>query len=93
MSKPVLIGALSILAALAFVIILAYSSMHPVKYRVEVCVAYQGRTECRIASADTKEHALRSAQNNACGLMVSGVTETMQCEHLDPVSVKWLENK
>jgi hypothetical protein len=90
MNKTVIIGVVFVVGVLAFLI---YSSMHIAQYRVEVCVAYQGRTECRIASADTKEHALRSAQNNACGLMVSGVTETMQCEHVDPVSVKWLENK
>jgi hypothetical protein len=90
MSKTVIIGVVFIVALLAFLI---YTSMHIAQYRVEVCVAYHGRTECRIASADTKDHALRSAQNNACGLMVSGVTETMQCEHVEPASVKWLDNK
>jgi hypothetical protein len=90
MSKTVIIGVVFVVGLLAYLI---YSSMHIAHYRVEVCVAYQGRSECRIASADTKEHALRSAQNNACGLMVSGVTETMQCEHVDPSSVKWLDAK
>jgi hypothetical protein len=72
---------------------LIYSSMHLSNYRVQVCVAFRGRTECRIASADTREHAQRTAQSNACGLMVSGVTDTMQCEHVDPTSVKWLDTK
>jgi hypothetical protein len=63
------------------------------EYRVEVCVAFHGANQCRTASADTQDHALRSAQSNACALLVSGVTETMQCEHQDPVSVKWLETK
>lgn len=68
-----------------------YSSTNNVRYRVEVCVAFQGRTSCRTARADDQEHALRSAQNNACGLIASGVTDTMQCEHSTPTSVKWLE--
>jgi hypothetical protein len=68
-----------------------YSSTSNVRYRVEVCVAFQGRTSCRTARADTEEHALRSAQSNACGLIASGVTDTMQCEHSNPTSVKWLE--
>jgi hypothetical protein len=84
---------------LAFIIVLGvvllgflfYSSTNNVRYRVEVCVAFQGRTSCRTARADTEEHALRSAQSNACGLIASGVTDTMQCEHSNPTSVKWLE--
>ncbi len=74
-------------------VFLVYSSMHIAQYRVEVCVAFHGGNQCRTASADTQEHALRSAQSNACALLVSGVTDTMQCEHLEPVSVKWLQKK
>jgi hypothetical protein len=70
-----------------------YSSTSSVRYRVEVCVAFQGRTSCRTARADNQEHALRSAQSNACALIASGVTDTMQCEHASPTSVKWLEVK
>lgn len=90
MNKTVVIGVVFVVALLAYLI---YSSMNIAHYRVEVCVAYKGGTQCRTASADTREHALRSAQGNACGLLVSGVTETMQCEHAEPTSVKWLETK
>ena len=90
MSKTVLIGLVFVVAVVASLI---YSTMHVAQYRVEVCIAFQGRNECRTASADTQDHALRSAQSNACALMVSGVTETMQCERANPVSVKWLQAK
>ena len=90
MNKTVVIGVAFVVAVLAF---LVYSSMHIAQYRVEVCVAFNGRNECRTASADSQDHALRSAQSNACALIVSGVTETMQCEHANPVSVKWLQTK
>ncbi|HLG96218.1 MAG TPA: hypothetical protein VKX49_07900 [Bryobacteraceae bacterium] len=90
MNKTVVIGVVFVVAILGFLI---YSSMHIAKYRVEVCIAYRGQTQCRTASADTREHAQRTAQSNACGLLASGVTETMQCEHLDPTSVKWLDSK
>jgi hypothetical protein len=89
-NKTVAIGVVFVLGVVAFLI---YSSLHIAKYRVEVCVAFRGRNECRTASADTQDHALRSAQSNACALLVSGVTDTMQCEHENPVSVKWLETK
>jgi hypothetical protein len=90
LNKTVLIGIGFVVLVLVF---LVYSSMHIAQYRVEVCVAFHGGNQCRTASADTQEHALRSAQSNACALLVSGVTDTMQCEHLEPVSVKWLQKK
>jgi hypothetical protein len=90
MSKTVAIGVLFVLGVVAFLI---YSSMHLARYRVEVCVDFQGRNECRTASADTQDHALRSAQSNACALVASGVTDTMQCEQSRPSNVKWLETK
>ncbi len=90
MNKTVAIGIGFVAIVVAFLI---YSSMHIAKSRVEVCVAFGGRTSCRTASADTREHALRSAQSNACALIASGVTDTMQCEHSDPTSIQWLETK
>lgn len=90
MNKTVWIGVVFVLAVVA---VLVYSTMHVARYRVEVCVNFQGRTECRTASADTQDHALRSAQSNACALIASGVTDTMQCERANPNSVKWLETK
>jgi hypothetical protein len=89
-NKTVAIGVLFVLVVIGFLI---YSSLHIAKYRVEVCVAYHGANQCRTASADTQDHALRSAQSNACALVASGVTETMQCERETPASVKWLEEK
>jgi hypothetical protein len=90
MSKTVTIGIVFVAVVLAF---LVYSSMHIAKYRVEVCVAFHGANQCRTASADTQDHALRSAQSNACALLVSGVTETMQCERQNPTSINWLDRK
>jgi len=69
MNKTVLIGVIFVVAVLAF---LMYSSMHIAQYRVEVCVAFRGQSSCRTASADSQDHALRSAQTNACALLVSG---------------------
>ena len=82
-----------VLAVLGLGLLFYYSIASNVRYRVEVCVAYNGRTSCRTARADTEDHALHSAQSNACALIASGVTDTMQCERSTPTSVKWLENK
>jgi hypothetical protein len=63
------------------------------KYRCEVCVEFQGRTQCRTAAAATEMQARRTAQENACALISSGVTDSMQCGNSQPVSVKWLAAK
>jgi len=64
------------------------------RYRVEVCVEFQGRSACRTAGAATEQGALRTAQENACAQIASGVTDSMQCGNLTPpVSVKWLSGK
>jgi hypothetical protein len=90
MNKTVIIGVVFVVAVIAFIV---YSSMSAAQYRVEVCMNYQGRTSCRTASADTQEHALRSATSNACALIASGVTDTMACERAEPSSVRWLSKK
>ena len=90
MSKTVIIGVIFVVAIIGFLI---YSSMGIAKYRVEVCVAFNGRTSCRTASADSQDHAQRSAQSNACALIASGVTDTMQCERSTPQSVRWLNTR
>ena len=88
MSNPVIAGIIFVLVVLAA---LLYSTMNLAKFRVEVCMTFNGRTDCRTASADTEEHALRSATSNACGLIASGVTDSLACEHSQPASVRWLK--
>jgi hypothetical protein len=90
LNKTWVIGIAFITCAVGFII---YSSMNVAQYRVEVCVAVDGQTACRTASADTQDHALRSATSNACAQLVSGVTASMACERSDPKSVKWLSKK
>jgi hypothetical protein len=63
------------------------------KYRCEVCVEFQGRTACRTASAATEMQARRTAQENACAFISSGVTDSIQCGNSQPTSLKWLTGK
>ena len=89
----------SVLLAIAFFALVigavVYTTMtaSASKYRCEVCVEFQGRTQCRTASAATEMQARRTAQENACALISSGVTDSMQCGNTQPVSVKWLSAK
>ena len=63
----------------AFIAIMYTSTQGLKAYRVEVCMEFQGQSACRIASGSTKEHAQRTATDNACALISSGMTDSMSC--------------
>ena len=86
MKNSVRLGILFLLVFLGFVV---YSTMHAGGVRCQVCITFQGRSACRTASARTGELALRTATENACALIASGVTDSNQCTHTEPDSVRW----
>lgn len=77
--------------ALVLITVLVKSSMNLAKYRVEVCIDFQGRNSCRTAAAVTEADALRAAHDNACALVASGVTETIACEQTQATRVRWIK--
>lgn len=52
----------------------------------EICIDYQGRSQCRTVSAATIEQAREGAITNACAFISSGVTETIACQRRKPTS-------
>lgn len=88
LKKPVLVGLLIVAAILGIIV---YSSMNLAIYRVEVCMSFNGLTNCRTASGSTEDFALRSARSNACAAIASGVTDTIGCEGATPSKVTWLK--
>src|SRR5215467_7443426 len=63
---------------------IAISSFRTQPYRCRVCITFNGRTDCRSASAQTREEAQRTATTAACAQISGGVTESMQCENTRP---------
>ena len=93
MKKSVLLGIVFVALVIGAVVYTTMSASSS-RYRVQVCVEFQGRSNCAIAAAATEQGALRTAQENACAVISSGVTDSMQCGNLNrPVSVKWLSGK
>ena len=88
MKKPVLVGVVVFLAILGFIV---YSTLSASRKRVTVCMSFNGRSDCRTAAGTTRDFALRTAVTNACALIASGVTDTVNCEQSQPVSVTWLD--
>jgi hypothetical protein len=76
---------------IVFIGLLAYLSMGQRQVRAEVCVEFAGRQNCRTASGPTEEQAIRTATDNACATITSGMTESMTCGRTPPVSVKRLD--
>jgi hypothetical protein len=66
-----------------------YSSFRPQPFQCHVCMVFEGRRDCRTASAGTRDDALRTAITNACAQLSSGVIQSSQCENTPPESVTW----
>jgi hypothetical protein len=82
---------LSAAAFLLFAGLLTWQMLGHRRHKVEVCMEFAGRTACRVASAPTREEAVRAATGGACSLIASGVTDTQICGRSNPVSVRQLD--
>lgn len=78
-------AAVVLLPVVGFVV---YSSLRVGAVECEVCMSFDGREICRSASAATRQQALRSATDNACARLTSGMTNTIRCEQGEPVSTR-----
>jgi hypothetical protein len=92
MKKSVLLAIVFVAVVIGAIVYTSFTASAS-RYRCEVCMEFQGRQSCRTASAATEMGARRTAQDNACAGIASGVTDSMQCGNTQPVSVKWLSGK
>ena len=90
MSKPAILGVVFVLIVLG-VIVYSTVSLTRNRVRVEVCMEFNGRRDCRTASGEDRNTAMRAAVSSACGMIASGVGDTTACERSNPVSVQWLK--
>jgi hypothetical protein len=74
----------------AFLSYLVFSSFTGKRFRCEVCMQFDGATDCRTASSETREDALRTAVTNACAQLSSVVSQSIRCENTPPQSVRWM---
>ncbi len=87
MTKTLWLSVVFVTLVLGYIIISSFSRP---KFRCQVCMAFNGRRDCRTASAETRENAVRTAITNACAELAGGRIENNQCEMTTPESVKWL---
>ena len=86
MSKTALVSILFLLLFVGFVV---FSTMDLGGHSCEVCMTFQGRTNCAKANGTTREEAQRTATDTACAPISGGMTDTIQCSNTPPDSVNW----
>ena len=83
MPKPLLAGIIVVVIVAA----LMYFAMHgQTAASCEVCVEFNGKTQCRTAKGPTKPEAIKTATDNACAFLASGMTDSMSCGRTTPKS-------
>ncbi len=77
--------------AVGIVLALVLSTMNLRQHTCEVCITYNGSTNCAIATGTTRKEAQGSATNTACASISGGVTQSIQCGNTQPDKVTWLD--
>lgn len=81
------VRALVIVGILVLVGFVIYGSMARVERVCELCVEFNGRTECRRGAGATDEEARDAALTAACGVMASGMDQAIRCRNTPPKTV------
>ena len=71
----------AVLAAMGWMV---YSSMARVQDTCEVCVVFSGQRRCTRGAGATQEEAKQGAKTAACGVLASGMDETIRCQNTPP---------
>ena len=79
---------LSIAAVLAVALLFFYMTTAHANQECNVCVEFQGRSNCAAALGSTVSEATETAHRTACGPIARGMNETIACENRAPVSVQ-----
>lgn len=77
------------LAFFLFIGFTIYSTVDLRKFTCEVCMEFEGEEACATVSASTREEALRTATDNACGRLASGMAAQFRCTRQQPLRVSW----
>lgn len=86
MSKTTVVSILFLLAVFGA---LVYSTLDLQGYSCEVCITFNGRTNCAKASGTSREEAQRTATDTACAPITGGMSETIACSNTPPDNITW----
>jgi len=66
---------------------IVYLSMGLSQQTCEVCIEFNGRTQCRAASGADEKTAVVTARDNACAFLVTSKTDGFLCSQTQPTKV------
>jgi len=72
-----------VLAIMGYVV---YGSMARVERQCEVCIEFNGGRRCAKGAGATDNEAKQAARTAACGVLASGMDETIRCQNIPPAS-------
>jgi hypothetical protein len=81
-------GILGLVALLAFMLLVVYASFQVSGVRCEVCITFDGRSQCRTVDGESRSEALMAATSNVCAFLASGVTDSMACSRTPPTKAE-----
>ena len=84
MSKAGVVGGIF---GLLLVSAIVYFSLGFNQLTCEVCMDFQGRTQCRSAAGTNEHTAVQTAKDNACAYLVQSKTEGFLCSQTPPARV------
>ena len=79
---------ITILLIVGFGALLLYNTVSAQKVECNVCVEFNGKRNCATASHESEAEAKRSAQTTACGILASGMNESIACDRTPPLSTQ-----
>jgi hypothetical protein len=65
--------------AAAFAVAVVFLTMQQSAHRYEVCVTFQGRSNCATAAGSAPEEAIQTAHTTACALLAGNREENIRC--------------
>lgn len=79
---------ITLAVVIAIIALFFYMSVARATQECQVCMAFQGRSNCATAAGHTTAEATETAHNTACGPLARGMNETIACGNRAPLSVQ-----
>ena len=78
------LGWIALGALFVFMGFVVWRTFHLQGVRCEVCITYNGLSQCRTVEGEHEEDVHQAAVNNVCAYLANGVTDGMACMRTPP---------
>ncbi len=78
------LGLIALAALFVFMALVVWRTLHMQGIRCEVCITYNGLSQCRTVEGEHEEDVHLAAVNNVCAYLANGVTDGMACMRTPP---------